>query len=142
MPFRLYNKVQNYAWGGVFFIPNLLGVKNTTNEPFAELWMGTHHRGESEIQVGEQRLPLSQFIAKNPIGTIGQATATKFNNELPYLFKVLAVRKMLSIQSHPTKKAAEIGFAYENEIGIPLTAKHRNYKDNNHKLVKLLTETL
>ncbi len=133
MPFRLYNKVQNYAWGGIVFIPNLIGVENTENKPFAELWMGTHHRGESEIQVGKQRLPLSQFIAENPIDRIGQATADKFDNKLPYLFKVLAVKKMLSIQCHPTKKAAEIGFAYENKIGIPLTAKNRNYKDDNHK---------
>jgi mannose-6-phosphate isomerase len=133
MPFRLYNKIQNYAWGGVVFIPNLLGIENKANEPFAELWMGTHHRGESEVQVGEQRLLLSEFIAKNPIETIGKATADKFENKLPYLFKVLAVKKMLSIQSHPAKKAAEIGFAYENEIGIPLTAKNRNYKDDNHK---------
>ena len=133
MPFRLYNKVQNYAWGGMSFIPNLIGIENKENEPFAELWMGTHHRGESEVEIGTERIPLSQFIAKSPIDTIGKATADKFDNQLPYLFKVLDVNKMLSIQSHPTKKAAEIGFAYENKIGIPLTAKHRNYKDDNHK---------
>jgi mannose-6-phosphate isomerase len=46
---------------------------------------------------------------------------------------VLDVNKMLSIQVHPTKKAAEIGFDLENERGIALTAKNRNYKDRNHK---------
>ena len=40
---------------------------------------------------------------------------------------------MLSIQVHPTKAEAEKGFKRENELGIPLTAPHRNYKDDNHK---------
>jgi mannose-6-phosphate isomerase len=106
---------------------------NPDNKPFAELWMGTHHNAESEVILNNETIPLSQFIAANPIEKIGKATAEKFNNKLPYLFKVLDVNEMLSIQSHPTKEAAEIGFAKENEMGIPLTAKHRNYKDDNHK---------
>ena len=40
---------------------------------------------------------------------------------------------MLSIQVHPTKEEAIKGFARENKAGIPLTASHRNYKDDNHK---------
>jgi mannose-6-phosphate isomerase class I len=28
MPFRLKNKVQDYAWGGTTFIPNLIGVES------------------------------------------------------------------------------------------------------------------
>jgi mannose-6-phosphate isomerase len=52
---------------------------------------------------------------------------------LPYLFKVLDVHDMLSIQVHPSKKEAEKGFQRENEKGIPLTAANRNYKDDNHK---------
>ena len=34
---------------------------------------------------------------------------------------------------HPSKAAAEIGFAKENAAGIPLSAAERNYKDPNHK---------
>src|SRR5690349_8012687 len=52
---------------------------------------------------------------------------------LPYLFKVQDVEKMLSIQVHPTKEAAEEKFKEENEKGIPLDAPHRNFKDKNHK---------
>lgn len=40
---------------------------------------------------------------------------------------------MLSIQVHPTKEAAKKGYELENNNGIPLTANHRNYKDQNHK---------
>lgn len=52
---------------------------------------------------------------------------------LPYLFKVQDVEKMLSIQVHPSREAAERKFKEENEKGIPLDAPHRNYKDQNHK---------
>lgn len=53
--------------------------------------------------------------------------------KLPYLFKVLDVENMLSIQVHPTKEAAAIKFREENERGIPLDASTRNFKDDNHK---------
>jgi mannose-6-phosphate isomerase len=52
---------------------------------------------------------------------------------LPYLFKVLAAEKALSIQVHPSKTQAEIGFAREEADGIPRNAGNRNYKDPNHK---------
>jgi mannose-6-phosphate isomerase len=52
---------------------------------------------------------------------------------LPYLFKILDVHKMLSIQAHPTLAQARAGFARENAEGIRLDAGHRNYKDDNHK---------
>jgi len=49
---------------------------------------------------------------------------------------------MLSIQVHPAKHEAEIEFARENKAGIPLSAPHRNYKDDNHKpeLIVALSE--
>ncbi|HEV2660697.1 MAG TPA: mannose-6-phosphate isomerase, class I, partial [Ktedonobacteraceae bacterium] len=52
---------------------------------------------------------------------------------LPYLFKLLDVHEMLSVQVHPNKAEAEIGFTQENMLGIPLNAPERNYKDDNHK---------
>jgi mannose-6-phosphate isomerase len=52
---------------------------------------------------------------------------------LPYLFKVLDVEKMLSIQVHPSKVNAEIGFDLEVAKGIAIDAPTRNYKDRNHK---------
>jgi len=131
--FPLKGAIQNYAWGGKTFIPELLGVENSEQEPFAELWMGAHNRGPAQVQHNGQSTTLDDFIAQNPQHTLGQAVAKKFDNRLPYLFKVLDVRKMLSIQSHPTKAQAEIGFQKENEIGVPLDAKHRNFKDDNHK---------
>ena len=52
---------------------------------------------------------------------------------LPFLFKLLAAGKALSIQAHPNKLQAEEGFARENKAGLPLNSPARNYKDDNHK---------
>ncbi|RLB93256.1 MAG: mannose-6-phosphate isomerase, class I, partial [Deltaproteobacteria bacterium] len=57
----------------------------------------------------------------------------KYDGRLPFLFKVLAAAKPLSIQAHPNLIQAEQGFEKENKLKIPLDAYNRNYKDNNHK---------
>ena len=54
-------------------------------------------------------------------------------SDFPYLLKVLAAAAPLSIQAHPNKAQAEAGFARENRKAIPLSAPHRNYRDDNHK---------
>ena len=131
--FPIKGAVQNYDWGGFSFIPNLLSVENPMQVPFAELWMGTHRRGAATLIENQQIVELATVIARNPKALLGEKIATRFSNELPFLFKILDVRKMLSIQTHPTKAQAELGFAKENAAGIPLDAPHRNFKDDNHK---------
>jgi len=131
--FAVRGEVQHYAWGGHQFIPNLLGVKNSGNQPFAEFWMGAHTKAPSYIRVEDTWVGLDKAIAQNPDTILGNTVATRFDNRLPYLFKVLDVKDMLSIQVHPTKSEAEKGFAHENKVGIPLTASNRNYRDDNHK---------
>jgi len=124
--------IQNYAWGGKEFIPKLFNIKNIENQPFAEIWLGAHQRGPAKILDNGNSIPLDEWLYHHP-EALGERVTRKFGNRLPYLFKVLDVNAMLSIQTHPTKKAAEIGFAKENEEGIELTARNRNYKDDNHK---------
>lgn len=113
--YRLNGKIQHYEWGGTDFIPSLLRFSNDDNKPCAEYWLGTHHLAMSEVQVENKKKPLRDLV------------------ELPYLLKVLDVKGMLSIQVHPSKKGAEKGFRQENEKGIPLDARNRNYRDDNHK---------
>ncbi|MEM9858541.1 MAG: mannose-6-phosphate isomerase, class I [Bacteroidota bacterium] len=127
--YRLEGKIQNYAWGGRSFIPELLG-RNSRDKPVAEYWLGAHDNSPSVLVDNEQTL--NDFIREAPLDRLGHQTATMFGR-LPYLFKVLDVKNMLSIQVHPTKKEAEMGFAAENEKGINLQAANRNYKDDNHK---------
>ncbi|RDW89868.1 mannose-6-phosphate isomerase pmi1 [Aspergillus mulundensis] len=47
----------------------------------------------------------------------------RYGGKLPFLFKVLSIRKALSIQAHPNKKLAETLHARDS----------KNYPDDNHK---------
>lgn len=129
----LKNTIQEYAWGSHTAIAQLLGNSSPSIVPQAELWMGAHPKATSMVKYGEQWVSLSELIDKYPEDILGKDIAHKFNNKLPCLFKVLAAAKPLSIQAHPEKTQAEQGFAKENELGIPLNAPNRNYKDDNHK---------
>ena len=114
-------------------IPELLGNHSPASTPQAELWMGAHPKAPSMIRRNGTWESLILMIERNPKDILGKAVADKFENRLPYLFKVLAADKPLSIQAHPNLAQAKEGFARENRLGIPLDAYNRNYKDNNHK---------
>ncbi len=130
--YPLQGAIQYYAWGGYHYLPDLLGIENKNHMPHAELWMGAHHRGPAAILKNEHARPLDELLEEYP-EWLGEAVRGRFGDRLPYLFKVLDVREMLSIQAHPTKAQAELGFEKENRKGIPLDAPHRNFKDDNHK---------
>jgi mannose-6-phosphate isomerase len=93
----LKNSIQEYAWGSIHAIPDLLGRKNPERKTQAELWMGAHPRAPSRVQHNGQWISLPELIAKNPVDVLGKKVAQDFNNHLPFLFKVLAAAKPLSI---------------------------------------------
>jgi mannose-6-phosphate isomerase len=130
--FKLNGKVQNYAWGGTAFIPQWLGMDNPENKPFAEYWMGAHPSASSTVNIRNEEKNLYGLIQNDPDLFIGKKTNKAFE-ELPYLFKILDVKDMLSIQVHPSKEAAAKGFDDEEANNILITASNRNYKDKNHK---------
>ncbi len=130
--FHLKGKVQNYAWGGFSFLPALLDFNNIDNKPCAEYWMGAHPSAPSIVSDEVNAIALNELITENSAETITSKVFTQFG-ELPYLFKILDVKDMLSIQVHPTKAEAAKGFDAEEAAGIPISAPHRNYKDRNHK---------
>lgn len=129
--FKLTGKVQDYAWGGKSFIPQLLGLQ-PAEKTAAEYWLGAHQSAPSEVIKEDGKVSLKQLIEESADETIGNKVNEEFGR-LPYLLKVLDVKDMLSIQVHPSKLEAEKGFARENEQGIPLNDPKRNYKDDNHK---------
>ena len=131
--YRLNNTIQEYAWGSRTDIAELMGKPSPTDSPQAELWMGAHPKAPSMVNIDDNWLSLEALIDDNPPDILGRKTAADFSNKLPYLFKVLAAARPLSIQAHPNLSQAEEGFRRENDAGIPLDAPHRNYKDNNHK---------
>ncbi len=129
----LKNPIQGYAWGSKTFIPQLLGDPSPSDNPMAELWMGAHPKAPSQVLCNGEWISLSDLIQKNPEDILGESFAEKYSNKLPFLFKVLAAAKPLSIQAHPNRDQADQGFDRENGLEIPLNAPHRNYKDKNHK---------
>jgi mannose-6-phosphate isomerase len=131
--YKLEGRIQHYAWGGHEFLPDLLQVPNATNKPFAEYWMGAHINAPSMIPISDDvKMPLNELIALEPPLMLGEAVAKGFGR-LPYLFKILDVKDMLSIQVHPSKKDAIKGYEEENARGITPDDPKRNYKDDNHK---------
>lgn len=130
MPQLLSPTPQHYAWGGHGYLNGLLGLPST-GEPTAELWFGDHPKGPAVIPDTGQTL--TEFIAADPVGHLGEAGIARFGKRLPFLLKILDVEKMLSIQVHPDKGAAEAGFAREEANGPDRSDPTRNYRDDNHK---------
>lgn len=138
--FEMDNVIQNFAWGSRSAFGQLFDLDNIGNEPQAEMWMGAHPNGCSKVQGSHSKVLLSQLIEAHREEFLSKQTNEKFG-ELPYLFKILAAENALSIQVHPSKEEAELGFQKEEQAQIPLSAHHRNYRDSNHKpeLVYALT---
>jgi mannose-6-phosphate isomerase len=130
--FKLKGKVQHYAWGGDHFIPHWLRIENTEKKPFAEYWMGAHPSASSTIIINGKEEKLYDLIQQDAASFIGEKVNNTFG-ELPYLFKILDVKDMLSIQVHPSKASAAKGFEEEDAKDVAINASTRNYKDKNHK---------
>jgi mannose-6-phosphate isomerase len=129
--YKLHGIVQHYQWGGTDYLPNLLLETNVKGEPWAEYWLGVHPKGTAKVDTNSGQQDLAELLHDHP-ALLGEKVVSTFG-ELPFLFKVLDVKEMLSIQLHPTREVAEQRFAKEEAAGIPLLAPHRNYKDKNHK---------
>jgi mannose-6-phosphate isomerase len=129
--FKLKNTVKYYDWGSPVYIPRLLGIDGG-GRPWAELWMGVHPGGPSAVEFRGKPVSLPDLIAGDRETLLGKEAAEQFGG-LPFLFKLLAAAKPLSIQAHPNREQARRGFDRENREGIALDAFNRNYKDPNHK---------
>lgn len=129
----LQNTVQEYAWGSHTAIAELTGAPTPSERPQAEMWMGAHPRGPSLVLEGQKKVPLTEVIRRDPDAVLGPRVVKDFGPSLPFLFKVLAAEKPLSIQAHPDADQARKGYARENEQGIDPMAPERNYRDPNHK---------
>ena len=140
--YLMKNEIKNYEWGSITSIQDLFEIDNSEAKPQAEIWMGSHENGSSFIKTDNKEQSLREFIKTNPKEILGERTSKSFNEQLPYLFKVLAAQKALSIQVHPSKESAEQGYHKEELKGIKLDDYYRNYKDPNHKpeLVYALTD--
>ena len=82
--------------------------------------MGTHPSLPSK-DVLTQRTLLD--LVQDNQALLSTEISQKYDSKLPFLFKVLSIRKALSIQAHPNKKLAEQLHAKDS----------KNYPDDNHK---------
>ncbi|CAH6720495.1 mannose-6-phosphate isomerase [[Candida] jaroonii] len=128
---RLDCGYQNYDWGKIGSSSAVAQFAAKSNEetsideskPYAELWMGTHPSVPSIVV--ENGKTLRDLVASDPTKYLHKDIIEKFGSdkELPFLFKVLSIEKVLSIQAHPDKA-----------LGAQLhAADPKNYPDANHK---------
>ena len=134
----LDNPIRPYAWGSTTEIPRLLGVE-PTGQPQAELWMGTHRAAPSRLRAGGT---LGERIDTDPAGELSPVVVRHFGARLPFLMKIIAAERPLSLQAHPNLQQARAGYADEQQRGVPLESPERSYVDPNHKpeLVCALTQ--
>ncbi len=142
--YELENVLRPYAWGSKTAIAGLLG-RPASGGPEAELWVGAHPDSPSVVVTASAaagaagatgdggRLALDALIASDPVHHLGGDSVAEFGPRLPFLLKVLAAERPLSLQVHPTLEQARAGFAREEAAGVDHAAATRNYKDDNHK---------
>jgi mannose-6-phosphate isomerase class I len=86
--------------------------------------MGTHSIGPASL-FSSPSTSLSAVIKSNPEHYLGSALLKKWPNttDVPFLFKILSIRKALPLQAHPDK-----------ELGVILNKKDpKEFVDANHK---------
>jgi mannose-6-phosphate isomerase len=125
----LDNPIRPYAWGSETEIPRLLGV-DPTGQPQAELWMGTHPAAPSRLRAGGT---LGERIETDPTAELSPVVVRHFGARLPFLMKIIAAERPLSLQAHPNLEQARAGYAEEQQRGVPLDSPERSYVDPNHK---------
>lgn len=142
-------QVQHYDWGTIAEIPRLLGVESD-GCPWAEYWLGAHPKAPSLLADdcdinGADRAdggqPLDRWLAEHP-DQLGQASREVFGDRLSFLLKILSAEQPLSIQAHPSRTQAQMGFAQENAAGVPIDDPRRLYRDDWPKpeMIVALTE--
>jgi len=128
----LRNPIRHYPWGSHTALAEWSGRPAPSDEPEAELWLGAHPSAPSEVVTGAEGgtlVPLDRWIARDPVAALGQRIAKTFDAQLPFLLKVLAPSRALSVQTHPDAERARRGFDRENESGLPIDHPERSYRD-------------
>ncbi len=103
--------IRSYDWGSTTALSDLRGVE-PSGQPEAEFWFGAHRSGPSSFRA-DGRLATSA--------------------EMPFLVKVLAVDRPLSLQLHPDGTAARVGRRREEAAGVLVGDPRRCFPDGRAK---------
>lgn len=132
--FEMTDPVQNYAWGSRTVLARMQDRPAPTQEPEAELWIGSHPQAPSALAVDGAQRPLDELLLADPERFApGAAALIGESGELPFLLKILAIEAPLSIQVHPSVEQAAEGWDREESQGIARDAPERSYKDRGAK---------
>jgi mannose-6-phosphate isomerase len=126
---RLTGPIRPYAWGSDRVLAEIQGRPAPSPGPEAELWFGAHPADPSYVSTVDGEVALPEYLAADPEATLGALAAT--GTRLPYLLKVLAAARPLSLQAHPDGEQARAGYAAESAMG--LADDKRSYVDPYHK---------
>ncbi|KAI0661561.1 mannose-6-phosphate isomerase [Cubamyces menziesii] len=129
---RLKAATQEYDWGksGSASLAARLGTNAIghafqidENKSYAEIWMGTHPNGPAHL-FDDPSTSLLSLVSSDPPFYLGDALRKwRSTVHIPYLLKVLSIRKALPLQAHPDK-----GLAEQLHLKDP-----SNFVDSNHK---------
>ena len=122
---KITAQMKQSPWGGFEYIQDLVQQPKKEEEAIGELWMGVHPNGPSRVPSSDAML-LSEFLSQNK-SFLGKHDA------FPFLLKVLAIEKPLSIQCHPNRAQAKKGYTGEAEKRKSVPKALWNYADANPK---------
>jgi mannose-6-phosphate isomerase len=126
---RLTGVTKHHDWGSSSLIPEFLG-QDEDGLPWAEQWFGAHPLGTGLLDSGTN---LRSAIDNDPTVFLGPSTQYMFGNQLPYLVKLIAPARALSLQVHPGRNLAVQGFEEDEAAGIPIGSTERVFQDTTHK---------
>ena len=140
-PSLMDNPVRRYDWGSRHALSRLQG-RLPDGDPEAELWMGAHPLAPSGLVDPDGRpVALADAITADPVWVLGPDVLVRFGERLPFLLKVLAIGRALSIQVHPDPVRAARGFAEDEAAGLSRTDPRRRYADPYPKPEQLVAMT-
>ncbi|MGC5615924.1 mannose-6-phosphate isomerase, class I [Georgenia sp. Z1491] len=135
---RVEGAERRYAWGSADLIPEMIGT-TPDGGPVAELWFGAHPEAQARTRPcgtpddAATGRTLGEHIAADPSRTLGPDVVGRYGEQLPYLLKLVAPARALSLQVHPDLERARRRYAEEEAAGIPRGDFARSYRDPNHK---------
>jgi len=112
VPRTIVGVEQDYDWGDTGTLREMRGLPPGR---VAEVWYGTHPRGHARLDHED-----------------GPRLA-ELTGEMTILVKLLSCHEPLSLQTHPTKERARLGFDREESAGIDRDAPGRLYRDPSDK---------